>query len=413
MDSEINVIDLPVFVNASIFPMLPPSELAELAEDIKENGLNEPLVVAKVDDQLMLIDGRNRLAACKLVGVTPTYRIIEADAEKLKSLVWSWNGPRRHLSSSQKAMSYAMLYPDGEKGGRGKKLLQNCNSLELSPTEKGNISRARFILKNDLEKAELVRDGHPEYPLSRTYDEVKLAVEEKNKKSNADKQQLDRLDGLRSKHDDLANRVSEETLSLETAFCVAELRSLFANDNLFDYEVIEKYLIDGKMSSESAHSQCLTRKQWKKDSIEVGVFEQDDITQMVYEGKMSRESAIEECNQRDLYAKQLTLLENDAPDLALLVNEGRMKLKEAEGALTKRIEQERVDRDAAFRCLRDFASGEALLHRPEDIKKLHGHWTEYSNKYYKDRKSVLKSLGLIEERITGFIGFIEEVVNDE
>ena len=58
-------------------------------------------------------------------------------------------------------MAYAMMFPDGEKGGRGKKLLQNCNSLEMNSTDKSNISRARFILKHDSESAKLVRDGHP------------------------------------------------------------------------------------------------------------------------------------------------------------------------------------------------------------------------------------------------------------
>ena len=80
--------------------------------------------------------------------------------------VLSANVHRRHLSSSQKAMAYAMMFPDGEKGGRGKKLLQNCNSLEMNSTDKSNISRARFILKHAPEIAKLVRDGHPNYPLS-------------------------------------------------------------------------------------------------------------------------------------------------------------------------------------------------------------------------------------------------------
>jgi DNA-binding NarL/FixJ family response regulator len=76
------------------------------------------------NDEWFLVDGRNRLAACKLAGITPAYRIVEADADKLKSLVWSWNGPRRHLSSSQKAMAYAMMYPNA-KFGRPEKVDKN------------------------------------------------------------------------------------------------------------------------------------------------------------------------------------------------------------------------------------------------------------------------------------------------
>ena len=176
---EIDVFNLPVFRDADIFPMIPADELAELAEDIQENGLNEPVIVAKVADEWMLIDGRNRREACRLAGITPTYRILEADAEKLKSLVWSWNGPRRHLTSSQKAMAYAMMYPEPEKGGRGNKLSRNQDSLAPSnKTEKNNAVLARFILKHAPETAKLVRDGHPNYPLSKTYDAVKDEVAE-------------------------------------------------------------------------------------------------------------------------------------------------------------------------------------------------------------------------------------------
>ena len=147
--------------SAVVSPRARGSHLKSSCLKQKENGLNEPVVVAQIQGEWMLIDGRNRREACRIAEVIPTYRIVEADADKLKSLVWSWNGPRRHLTSSQKAMAYAMMFPDGEKGGRGKKLLQNCNSLEMNSTDKSNISRARFILKHDSESAKLVRDGHP------------------------------------------------------------------------------------------------------------------------------------------------------------------------------------------------------------------------------------------------------------
>ena len=88
-----------------------------------------------------------------------------------KSYLWSWNGPRRHLTSSQKAMSYAMMYPKGNQGKRTD-LLQNCKkSDDNDKIDASAISRARFILKHDPDKAALVRDGHPDYPLSRSYEQ--------------------------------------------------------------------------------------------------------------------------------------------------------------------------------------------------------------------------------------------------
>ena len=50
-----------------MFPMIADDELAELAElavDIKANGQREPIVVAEVDDEIVVADGRNRRAAC-------------------------------------------------------------------------------------------------------------------------------------------------------------------------------------------------------------------------------------------------------------------------------------------------------------------------------------------------------------
>src|SRR5205085_4815531 len=48
---------------AALFPLLPPDELAALAADIRAHGLLHAVVLG-ADGQV--IDGRNRLAACKL-----------------------------------------------------------------------------------------------------------------------------------------------------------------------------------------------------------------------------------------------------------------------------------------------------------------------------------------------------------
>ena len=226
---ELDVFNLPVFKDADIFPMIPADELAELADDIKENGLNEPVVVAQIHGEWMLIDGRNRREACRIAEVTPAYRIVEADSDKLKSLVWSWNGPRRHLSSSQKAMAYAMMYPKGNQGKRTD-LLQNCKKSDDEKIDASAISRARFILKHDSESAKLVRDGHPDYPLSKTYDAVKQAVEERAKKAEKERQELEKLTVLRGEYPDLAALVDEGRIYLHEALETAANRARKAQE---------------------------------------------------------------------------------------------------------------------------------------------------------------------------------------
>ena len=83
---------------AALFPMMTADELQALADDIRENGLREP--IETYDGQI--IDGRNRLEACKLSGVTPRMR--EWDGEgSLTAYIVSKNLRRRHLTPSQRA----------------------------------------------------------------------------------------------------------------------------------------------------------------------------------------------------------------------------------------------------------------------------------------------------------------------
>jgi len=84
---------------AALFPMLPEVELRRLANDIKTNGLHEPVVM--FDGQVL--DGRNRLAACDLAGVEPRLRTLDTCPDPL-AFVLSINVRRRHLSTSQLAM---------------------------------------------------------------------------------------------------------------------------------------------------------------------------------------------------------------------------------------------------------------------------------------------------------------------
>lgn len=65
-----------------------PQMLQLLADDIKNNGLNEPIVTNH--DGTILIDGRNRLRACGMLGVSPSFRRLPKDtpnAEILRVMV--------------------------------------------------------------------------------------------------------------------------------------------------------------------------------------------------------------------------------------------------------------------------------------------------------------------------------------
>ena len=88
---------------AEIFPMLSNEELQELSIDIKNNGLQSSIVL--FEDKIL--DGRNRYAACKMVGIEPSFTEYTG-SEPLQHIV-SLNLHRRHLSESQRAAVAAKI----------------------------------------------------------------------------------------------------------------------------------------------------------------------------------------------------------------------------------------------------------------------------------------------------------------
>ena len=88
---------------AGVYPLLPPDELEALANDIKMHGLLNPAVRC----QGKLLDGRNRLLACRAVGVQPTFRDISAEV----AVTWarSQNVFRRHLHPNYEAFALTVL----------------------------------------------------------------------------------------------------------------------------------------------------------------------------------------------------------------------------------------------------------------------------------------------------------------
>jgi hypothetical protein len=75
------------------YPPMLGAELDDLARDIKQHGLLEPITV--MPDGAIL-DGRNRALACERAGVAP--RTVVYDGDNPIRFVLSKNERRRHLS---------------------------------------------------------------------------------------------------------------------------------------------------------------------------------------------------------------------------------------------------------------------------------------------------------------------------
>ena len=108
-----------------LFPKLGQQELHELADDIKANGLQNPIVL--IDGKIL--DGRNRHAACKIAKVKPRFEQWNGSGSPVEWVI-SQNLMRRHLTASQRAVIALDILPLLEKEakvrqklsrGRGKK----------------------------------------------------------------------------------------------------------------------------------------------------------------------------------------------------------------------------------------------------------------------------------------------------
>lgn len=92
---------------ASRWPMRSADELEEMAESIRSRRQRFPIVLTPDG---VLVDGRNRLAACTLAGVEPWFEMDPTltSEEEIGAFIWDANGDRRDMSKGQKAMLAAL-----------------------------------------------------------------------------------------------------------------------------------------------------------------------------------------------------------------------------------------------------------------------------------------------------------------
>lgn len=101
---------------ADLFPMLDQDELRALADDIKANGLLEPIIIFEGK----VLDGRNRAAACEIAQVPVRTHQMEFNGDEMTPTAWvlSKNLRRRQLTKSQAAMVAADALPMLEREAR-------------------------------------------------------------------------------------------------------------------------------------------------------------------------------------------------------------------------------------------------------------------------------------------------------
>ena len=121
---------------ADLFPLMTGAAFDELLRDVERNGLLHPITLLGG----RVLDGRNRLRACKQLGMRP--RFVEArDVESPTAYVVSANLARRHLGPAQRA-AVAVLAQEHFRQG------PVCDDLDglLAPGESVHVADDRRVL---------------------------------------------------------------------------------------------------------------------------------------------------------------------------------------------------------------------------------------------------------------------------
>ena len=132
---------------AAVFPIMSGREFDELVEDVRANGLREPVVVS--GDQL--IDGRNRVRACAAAGVVPKVREL-AHGTDVASWVMSVNLRRRHLDASQRALLASRLSALSDEVTLGQ-------AGEMMGVSRASVARAAAVEKGPEPLRAAAREG--------------------------------------------------------------------------------------------------------------------------------------------------------------------------------------------------------------------------------------------------------------
>ena len=209
--------DIAIHPAAECVRLMDADELASLAASIEANGQRDKIVLGRINGAsvVQLVDGRNRLRACDMVGVEPQFETLDfATDEEVKAFIAD-KSEHRNLTKGQQAMRLALLYPDREAGGRGRKSTAT-KVVETTGFSKSRLDQARAVLAHSRDLAIAVRDGVES--LDKALEKVKAAREALTS------QEL-MIERLRNGAPDLADLVAEERMKLSEAIAALDERT--------------------------------------------------------------------------------------------------------------------------------------------------------------------------------------------
>ncbi len=192
---------------AEAWPMLGEEELQELATDIAANGLRDSVVLFEG----MVIDGRNRLRACEVAGVEPSFTEFEGDDDEALAFVQSVNNARRHQSKGSLAASWALSMLTAGKRENGRWEYGESRNSEIRDDVRANLGiiadYSGHLLIAVRDDAMSLNAAYQQAEKARDAERDRLEREERLKAEEAEAQQF-----ITTEAPDLAQRVDGKDL---------------------------------------------------------------------------------------------------------------------------------------------------------------------------------------------------------
>lgn len=205
---------------ADLFPLIEGDEFAQLVDDIRVNGLLEPVWVLPDGS---LLDGRNRVRACGRAGVEVVSRVYEGDDPV--GFVLSLNVQRRHLSTGQRAM-LALRVEELLSPGRGARtdlseqlvaelpqVTAERKSRERAAVAVGTsgraVSQAKRVAQQAPDLAEKVRSGEIALDRAERIVRDREAAERRIAEAQEQRQHIEQGTTVRIEHGDFREVLSD------------------------------------------------------------------------------------------------------------------------------------------------------------------------------------------------------------
>jgi hypothetical protein len=158
---------IPIHPAAAAFPTLGRRDLRELVEDIRVQGLQQPIVLIREGETVYVLDGANRRAACEKAGVEPRFEWYEGSNPE--GYVMSANLRRRHMTPGQRAACAAKVLTT-----RANSASQSAIALDVNVSQSA-VSHAFIVNEDDPDLLQQVIDG--KVTLGAAYDTVRRRKE--------------------------------------------------------------------------------------------------------------------------------------------------------------------------------------------------------------------------------------------